>query len=72
MLHSLYVYIQSLTTAAECQLFGSVVRALDFLPSGPGSNPTKGGKIFSAYNAFYFCYNFQVIRVPKMYVFIKK
>ena len=28
------------------QLFGSVVRALDFYPGGPGSNPTTGGNFF--------------------------
>ena len=31
--HSLYVYIQSLTTASASRLFGSVVRALDFYPN---------------------------------------
>ena len=44
--HSLYVYIQSLTTESESRLFGSVVRALDFYPGRPCSNPTIGGKFF--------------------------
>ena len=38
--HSLYLHIQSLTTASESRLFGTVVRALDFYPDIPGSNPT--------------------------------
>ena len=33
ILHSLYVYIQSLTTTSGSRLFGSVVRALDFYPA---------------------------------------
>ena len=44
IMHSFYVYIQSLTTASESRLFGSVVRALDFYPDRPGSNPMIGGK----------------------------
>ena len=28
------------------RLFGSVVRALDFYPDRPGSDPTTGGKFF--------------------------
>ena len=39
-------FIQSLTTASGSRLFSSVVRALDFYPGGPGSNPTIGGKFF--------------------------
>ena len=39
--------ILSLTAVASgCWLFGSVVRALDFYPGKPGSNPTVGGKFF--------------------------
>ena len=43
-----YRFIQSLTTAAESRFIGSVVRALDFEPSGPGSNLTRiKGFLFS-------------------------
>ena len=41
-------YIQSLTTASGNKLFGSVVRALDYHPGGPGSNPGKRLEFFSA------------------------
>ena len=44
--HSLYVYIQSLTTALGSRLFGSVVRELDFYPGRQGSNPTIGERLF--------------------------
>ena len=44
--HSFLVDIQSLTTASESRLFGSVVRALDFYPGGPGSIPRKDGIFF--------------------------
>ena len=44
--HSVYVYNQSLTSASESRHFGSVVRALDFQPGGPGSIPTKGMTFF--------------------------
>ena len=44
--HGLYVHIQWLTIASWSRLFGSVVRALDFYPNRPGSNPTTGGKFF--------------------------
>ena len=46
--HSLKFYLRSLTPASESRLFGSVVRALDFLPRGPGSNPTRENVFFSA------------------------
>ena len=36
IMHSFCVYNQSLTTASGSRLFGSVVRALDFWPRGPG------------------------------------
>ena len=35
-----------MTAASESRLFGSVFRALDFYPEGPGSNPTIGAKFF--------------------------
>ena len=44
--HSLYVYIQSLTTASGSRLFGLVVTVLDFYSDRPGSIPRKGGKFF--------------------------
>ena len=47
--HSFYVFIQSLTTASGSRLFGSVVRASDFYPDRPSSNPTKGGNVFTLY-----------------------
>ena len=40
--------IQSLTTTSGSRLFGSVVRASDFYPGGPGSIPTSVVEIFSA------------------------
>ena len=58
--HSLYVYIQSLTTASGSQFFGSVVKALDFYPDRLGSKPTIGGNFFS-YVSF-ICYDFHVVR----------
>ena len=40
--------------------FGPVVRALDFYPDRPGSNPTTG-EIFSA--MLHSCYDFHVVRM---------
>ena len=40
------------------RLFGSVVRALDFYPCKPGSNPTIAGFFFSY--ASFLCYDFVV------------
>ena len=39
-------YIFNLWQLRQCRLFGSVVRALDFYPGRPCSNPTTGGKFF--------------------------
>ena len=44
----LLVYNQSLTTASESRLFGSVVRALVLYRGDPGSNPSEGTGNFSA------------------------
>ena len=44
----LLVYNQSLTTASESRLFGSVVRALVSYWGDPGSIPSKGIRNFSA------------------------
>ena len=44
----LIVYNQSLTTASESQLFGSVVRALVLYRGDPGTIPSKGAGNFSA------------------------
>ena len=44
----LLVYNQSLTTASESRLFGSVVRALVLYWGDPGSIPSEGTRIFSA------------------------
>ena len=44
----LLVYYQSLTTASESRLFGSVVRALVFYRGDPGSIPSDGTGNFSA------------------------
>ena len=60
IMHSLLLYIQSLTTASGSRLFGSVARALDFYLGRPGSNPTIGGKFFSY--ASFLCYDFHVVR----------
>ena len=38
---------KSLTTVSGSQLFGSLVRALDFYSDRPGLNPTIGGNFFS-------------------------
>ena len=42
------VFNQSLTTASESRLFGSVVRALVFYRGDPGSIPSVGTGNFSA------------------------
>ena len=42
------------------QLFGSVVRALDFYQGWPGSIPMTGGNSFSY--ASFLCYDFHVVR----------
>ena len=44
----LLVFNQSLTTASESRLFGSVVRALVSYRGDPGSIPSKGMRNFSA------------------------
>ena len=47
VMHSFCVYNQALTTASGSRLFGSVVRALDFWPRGPGLESRRGRIIFS-------------------------
>ena len=59
--HSLYVYIQSLTTMSGSQFFGSVVRALDFYLGGLGLDPMEGGKFFQLCFISLYC-NFHVVR----------
>ena len=60
IMHSFCVYNLSLTTASGSRLFGSVVRALDFWPRGPGFE-SIGVESFSAMP--YFCsYGFHVVR----------
>ena len=39
-------FFHFLTAAAGSRLFDSVVRALDFYPGRPGSNPTTGGSFY--------------------------
>ena len=46
-MHSFCAYIQSLTTASGSRLFGSVVRAFEFLPRGPEFESRRGRIIFS-------------------------
>ena len=46
-MHTFCVYNQSLTTASDSRLFGSVVRALDFGPGGPGFESCQGRVIFN-------------------------
>ena len=41
------------TTFDILRLFGSVVRALDFYPGGPGSNPIRDMGFFSNYASFF-------------------
>ena len=45
-----------------------MVRALDFYPGGPGSNPTIGGNFFSY--ASVFCYDFHVIRLVIFHIIL--
>ena len=56
----IYIYIQSLTITSGNRLFGSVVRALDFHPDRPGSNPKISG-IFFSYASF-LSFDFNVVR----------
>ena len=46
--HSLFIYIQSLTTASGSRLFGSVIRALDFISKQTGFEYHDRREIFSA------------------------
>ena len=48
IMHSfcLHAYNQSLKTASESRLIGSVVRALDFCPGGPGLESHQKRVIF--------------------------
>ena len=52
----------NLTTASGNRLFRSMVRALDFYPGRPGSNPMIDGIYFSLSCAPFLCYDFHVIR----------
>ena len=47
-LHGFCVYNQSLTTASESRLFGSVVRALDICLGGPGLE-SRPGRVICSY-----------------------
>ena len=62
IIHRLWVYIQSLTTASGSLLFGSMVRALNFYPGRPDSNNTIGVTFFFIYVSF-LCYEFHVVRL---------
>ena len=45
-----------------------MVRALDFYPGGPGSNPTISGNFFSY--ASFLCYDFHVIRLVIFHIIL--
>ena len=50
---------------SSSQMCGLVVRALDFYPVKPGSNPTVDWNCI--WYASFLCYDFPVVRAPKMY-----
>ena len=60
ILHSLSVYIQSLTSALGNRFFGSVVRALDFIRADRVRIPRQMEFVFSY--ASILCYHFHVVR----------